>query len=44
MLQPDADTNTEHIVSELAEAILGENWMLDYVSGDNADAIELVLL
>jgi Fe-S oxidoreductase len=40
----DADTSADYIVIEMAKAILGENWMKDYVAAANNGGIERVLV
>ncbi len=40
----DADTSADYIVVEMAKAILGENWMEDYITLANRGGIERVLL
>jgi Fe-S oxidoreductase len=40
----DANTQADYIVVEIAKAVLGPDWMLDYVRAANAGGIERVLL
>ncbi|MHB1677276.1 MAG: DUF3683 domain-containing protein [Sulfuriferula sp.] len=40
----DADTSADYIVVEMAKAILGDNWMEDYITLANRGGIERVLL
>ncbi len=40
----DANTQADYIVVEIAKAVLGPNWMPDYVRAANAGGIERVLL
>ncbi|HEY8857552.1 MAG TPA: DUF3683 domain-containing protein [Rugosibacter sp.] len=40
----DADTQADYIVVEIAKALLGPDWMPDYVRTANAGSIERVLL
>ncbi|MBY0341365.1 MAG: DUF3400 domain-containing protein, partial [Rhodocyclaceae bacterium] len=40
----DADTSADYIVVEMAKAILGEDWMKDYVAAANNGGIERVLV
>ncbi|MHB8848216.1 MAG: DUF3683 domain-containing protein [Burkholderiales bacterium] len=40
----DAGTSADYIVVEMAKAILGENWMEDYITLANRGGIERVLL
>jgi Fe-S oxidoreductase len=42
--QPDTGMEAEYIVVEMAKALLGENWMADYVTQVNSGGIEKVLL
>jgi Fe-S oxidoreductase len=41
---PDADTEADYIVVEMAKRLLGPDWMADYVAKANAGGIERVLL
>ena len=40
----DSDTTADYIVVEMANKLLGENWMQDYVTKANAGGIERVLV
>ena len=40
----DSDTTADYIVVEMAQKILGENWMQDYVAKANQGGIERVLV
>ncbi|HTJ96204.1 MAG TPA: DUF3400 domain-containing protein, partial [Rhodocyclaceae bacterium] len=40
----DSETKADYIVVEMAKAILGDNWMKDYVDAANNGGIERVLL
>jgi len=40
----DSDTTADYIVVEMAQKLLGENWMQDYVAKANAGGIERVLV
>ena len=40
----DANTQADYIVVEIAKALLGPDWMPDYVRTANAGSIERVLL
>lgn len=40
----DADTSADYIVVEMAKAMLGPDWMANYVRAANAGGIERVLL
>jgi Fe-S oxidoreductase len=40
----DAGTSTDYIVVEMAQHLLGENWLADYVQKANNGGIERVLL
>ncbi|WP_153111758.1 DUF3683 domain-containing protein [Propionivibrio limicola] len=40
----DANTNADYIVVEMAQRLLGENWMADYVQKANNGGIERVIL
>ena len=40
----DSDTTADYIVVEMAQKLLGENWMKDYVEKANQGGIERVLV
>jgi Fe-S oxidoreductase len=40
----DVKVEADYIVVEMAKAVLGENWMVDYVAKANAGGIERVLV
>ncbi|MBK7686558.1 MAG: DUF3400 domain-containing protein [Rhodocyclaceae bacterium] len=40
----DANVEADYIVVEMAKAILGPNWMQDYLSKASAGGVERVLL
>ena len=40
----DSDTTADYIVVEMANKLLGENWMQDYITKANAGGIERVLV
>lgn len=40
----DAGTTTDYIVVEMAQHLLGRNWMAEYVANANDGGIERVLL
>lgn len=40
----DSDTKADYIVVEIAERLLGHNWMQDYVTKANLGGIERVLV
>jgi len=40
----DSDTTADYIVVEMAQKLLGENWMKDYVTKANEGGIERVLV
>ena len=40
----DSDTTADYIVVEMANKLLGENWMQDYVAKANQGGIERVLV
>jgi hypothetical protein len=40
----DSDTKADYIVVEMAERLLGHNWMQDYVTKANLGGIERVLV
>ncbi len=40
----DVDVSADYIVVEMARAVLGENWMVEYVNKANAGGIERVLV
>ncbi|WP_320535135.1 FAD/FMN-binding oxidoreductase [Robbsia andropogonis] len=40
----DVDVSADYIVVEMARAVLGENWMVEYVDKANAGGIERVLV
>ena len=40
----DSDTTADYIVVEMAEKLLGQNWMQEYVEKANHGGIERVLV
>jgi Fe-S oxidoreductase len=40
----DSDTTADYIVVEMAQKLLGDNWMQDYVAKANQGGIERVLV